>query len=97
MGTLAIMVFPVPGGPYISTPLGGSIPVVVVEIFYPTVFDGDQYELFGEISDIRFTQSCACLQTLYSSTTYPRTNLFIEVKVCKRQLHSLFQLLLLYV
>jgi len=26
---LAIIVFPVPGGPYISTPLGGSIPIWV--------------------------------------------------------------------
>lgn len=24
---LAIMVFPVPGGPYINTPFGGSIPI----------------------------------------------------------------------
>jgi hypothetical protein len=24
---LAIIVFPVPGGPYIKTPLGGSIPI----------------------------------------------------------------------
>lgn len=24
---LAIIVFPVPGGPYINTPLGGSIPI----------------------------------------------------------------------